>query len=101
MLLAIAISLLGLAAFGDGWSTNLAISRGARETDPVAVRIFVTSTPTPATVYVRGGIVIAAESALALSLAHFHHTAGLVVAGLLFVQAGVHSWETFHNLKLR
>jgi hypothetical protein len=99
MFLQIAISSLAVGAFFDGWSTNAAIRRGAHEADPVMVEVFGTSTPTAMTVYLRGGLVIASEAALALVISHFYPHVGIGVAVALLAQAGIHMYESIHNLK--
>jgi hypothetical protein len=99
MLLQIAISSLAVGAFLDGWSTNRAIRRGAHEADKIMVWIFGTATPTAKTVYLRGGLIIAAEAAVALALSHFWPHVGIGLAVALTAQAIVHFVESAHNLK--
>lgn len=97
MLIQLAITALAIGAFLDGWSTNRAIKRGGHEADKLAAWLFGSATPSPATVYVRGGAVLASEAALALAISRFHHTLGLVVAAALLVQAAVHLIAAIHN----
>ena len=99
MFLPIAISVLAIGAFCDGVTTNLAIRKGAHEADKIMVWIFGTAFPTAKTVYLRGGLVIAAEAALALMFAHFWPHVGIGLAVALLAQAGIHSYETIHTLK--
>jgi hypothetical protein len=99
MFLQITISSLVVGAFCDGLTTNSAIRRGAHEANPAMVWIFGTARPTAATVYVRGGLVIAAESGLALTFSHFAPLVGIGIAVALLTQAAIHIFETFHNLK--
>src|ERR1700680_2715882 len=100
MFLPIAISILAVGSFCDGYTTNLAIRKGAHEADRIMVWIFGTAIPTPKTVYLRGGITIAAESALALTFAHFWPHVGLVLAVLLCAQAGMHFYEFCRTLRM-
>jgi hypothetical protein len=97
--LTIAIVAVSLGAFFDGLTTNFAIKRGAHEIDPLMVRIFQTATPTAKTVYVRGGICIGLESALALTFGHFWPHVGFGVAVALCAQATMHFYETIRTLK--
>lgn len=101
MFLTIAIAAVSLGAFFDGWSTNRAIRKGAHEVDPLMVRIFQTATPTAKTVYVRGGICIAAESAMALTLGHFWPHIGIGLAVALLAQAGMHFYEVYRGLTFK
>jgi hypothetical protein len=97
MFIEIAIAAVALGAFLDGWSTNYAIARGNHEVDPVMVRIFGTNRPTAKTIFVRGALVISAESAVAVVASHWLHWFGLA----LLVQAGVHIYEAVKNFKVR
>jgi hypothetical protein len=100
MFLTIAIAAVSLGAFFDGWSTSRAIRKGAHEADPIAAWIFGTAIPTAKAVYLRGGLVIAAESALALTLGHFWPHVGIGLAIALFAQAVVHFYEFIRAFRM-
>jgi hypothetical protein len=105
MFLTIAIISLSLAAFLDGWQTNRAVQKfGAHESDKIAAWIFSSVRPTPRAVYLRGGLVIAGESTLALILSHaLGHSwphVGIVLAVLLCAQAGMHFYEFCRTLRM-
>jgi hypothetical protein len=99
MLLTIAIISLSVGAFLDGWSTNRAIRKGAHETDKLVSFLFGSTVPTPATVYFRGGAIIALESAILLAAAHFSHSAGQVLGIALIGQALIHLYEVYRTWK--
>jgi hypothetical protein len=98
-ILTTAITALALGAFFDGLTTNSAIKRGAHEANPAMVWLFGTARPSAATVYLRGGVVIAAESGIALTFSHFAPHVGIGIAVALLAQTAIHFFEVFHNLK--
>ena len=99
-LVMISVIALILGSTADGWSTNRAIKRGAHEANKLAAFVFGSTVPTPATVYFRGGAVIALESAILLAAASFSHLAGQVLGIALIGQALAHFYEFARTLRM-
>lgn len=102
-ILAIAGIALSLASLADGISTVhfLKIPGGLYwEGDPIMVWIFGTDTPSPKTVYVRGGAVIAGEIAISLLVSHFVPEMKWIFGVGFLLQAGMHIYEAIRNFKL-
>jgi hypothetical protein len=96
MLTTAIISLIA-GATADGASTVYAIGKGNHEVDPIMLKIFGTDKPSAKTIFLRGGIAIALESAITLTAAHFSHPAGLVLGIALLAQSVYHFWATYHT----
>jgi hypothetical protein len=97
MLLTIAIAAVSLGAFFDGWSTNLAIRKGAHEANPLMVKIFGTNKPDAKTTFLRGTGVISCESFAALAISHFHPHAAAFFATAFFIQTAIHGFEAYRG----
>ena len=97
----LAIATLAVGATLDGWSTAYAIRYGNVEVDPIMLFIFGTNRPTTKIIFLRGGLVIMAESVVTLLVGHFHPEAGRVLSLGLLGQAGYHIWATIRNFRLK
>jgi hypothetical protein len=99
--LTIASVVLALAALADGASTVRFLKNPTLvEIDNLMVWIFGTNRPSAATVYSRGGAVIAAEIALAFGLTHLFHPLGYALSVGILVQSVLHIQAAILNLKL-
>lgn len=92
--------LLAIGAGFDGKSTIDFLTKGKGafvEADPVMVFFYGTDTPSSTRVIAIGGLLIAAEIAIAFTASHFWHPAAWLFGIQQVVQAGVHFYEYHRN----
>lgn len=88
-------ALTAASAF-DGWTTVRFVKLGYEEK---TTRWLLGPSPSWKVVYLRGGIAIALELAIALALVRF--AIGWAVCGALLAQAVMHIYEGLRNLRLK
>jgi hypothetical protein len=102
LLWGITAAVLIVGASLDGYSTNRFIKISDYvEADPIMVKIFGTSRPSTFDIVVKGGFVILCELLLAGLALHINHIFGTVVCIAELVQASIHVYEFFRNMRIK